>query len=153
MTDTINRWLAKAPPFTLKGNNQGTSERPTDLTVAQVNAMLGSASSGYYETFSGVSPSLKNRYLEHGGKPSNIVGVPMMFDTVLAGVAIKTANECSGWVRIKVDGVNLYSVQMSSQSIKIVKGISRNILEGESLSVAVESSNGMDFPTVRLLLL
>jgi len=36
-----NKFLAQAPTLTLKGNNTGSTANETDLTVAQVNTMLG----------------------------------------------------------------------------------------------------------------
>lgn len=104
----------------------------------------------HYETFTGTNEIMKNRYLEYAGKPSNIVGLPILFDGAIKGVVIKSAEPCSGWVRIRQNDVNLYSIQMSSQDLKIVSGISKDIFAGDSVSVLVESSNGMNYPTVRI---
>lgn len=41
MSKIQNKFLAKVPTLTLKGNNTGATTNPTDLTVSQVNTMLG----------------------------------------------------------------------------------------------------------------
>ncbi len=41
MAKIVNKFLAQAPADTLKGNNTGSTANVTDLTVSQVNAMLG----------------------------------------------------------------------------------------------------------------
>ncbi len=116
---------------------------------AWCNPLVGSAS-GYYETFYGSNSKMKGRYLSYAGKLSNKVGLPIIFNGMLTGVAVQTELPCSGWVRIKQNGALLYSVQMTNQNSKILTGISKALLAGESLSVSIESVNGMSNPTVRL---
>jgi len=45
MSQIKNKFLAQVPALTLKGNNTGSTANVTDLTVSQVNAMLGTLSS------------------------------------------------------------------------------------------------------------
>jgi len=105
---------------------------------------------GYYETFYGKNKNMKGRYLYYAGKLSNKVGLPILYNGNLTALIIKTDGVCSGWIRIRKNGNSLYSVEMDAQDSKIVTGLNLAVDAEDSISVFVESSNGVQAPTVRL---
>lgn len=150
MTSIKNRWLSEAPGKTFKGNAQDDSAHPQDLSIEQARSLLGISVVGSFETFTGLSEKIRGRYLRYAATLSNIVGLPIMYESNLEGVIVKCASPSSGWVRIRVNGSNLYSVQMVDQDTKIMTGIIRSLQPGDDVSVFIESSAGMDQPTVRV---
>lgn len=108
---------------------------------------------GIFPTFNCKSSKTKNRYLSYGGVPSNISGFPIMFDSVLNGIFIKTLTPCSGWVRIRTGLINFYSALVSNTDSRIITGIGRALSAGSVLQIYIESADGMDTPTVQVHLL
>ncbi len=109
------------------------------------------SSTGYFETFNSHNQRLRTgRYLSYKDKPSNIVGLPIMYNVNLVGILVKTHEPCSGWIRICANEVIVYSVQLSSQNFKIVTGIKKVLTAGAAVSMYVQSAAGIIYPTVRL---
>jgi hypothetical protein len=93
---------------------------------------------------------MKARYLNYAGKLSNLVGLPILASATLKKVMVVTESVCTGEVYIKVNGTTVYTVTMTSQASKLITGISQALSAGDSVSVYVESTAGMAYPSVRL---
>jgi hypothetical protein len=102
--------------------------------------------------FSCNSSKFKNRYLNFAGRPSNIVGLPIMKPSNISKVQVMTQEESSGWVRIRLNNVNYYSIQLSSSIDVLKENVIRPVAVGDTIQVYVESSIGMSYPIVQLFL-
>ncbi len=78
-----NAMLAQAPLFTIKGNNTGSTANETDLTIAQVNAMLAN---GFFYPTSNSAYGGTNATLSFSGTDNTIVGQT-------SGAAISTGTD------------------------------------------------------------
>ena len=109
-------------------------------------------SNGTLAIFSGRSSKFRNRYLDFAGRPSNLVGLPIMLHCNISKVQVMTNEISSGWIRIRLNDVNYYSIQLSSATEILKENIMRPVSVGDTIQVFVESSIGMSFPVVQLLL-
>ncbi len=95
-------------------------------------------------------PNVRNRYLKYSNVPSNLVGWIPGLNVNITSITVGTSENSSGWVRIRKNHIvsNIYSIQLSAQTIKRVTGLNIALSATDSIQVYIQSTAGMTYPTV-----
>lgn len=122
MSQIKNKFLAQAPTHTLKGNNSGSTANIADLTVSQVNSMLGLTTSTwttYTPTITGFGTvsSAKGTYKQIGD--SLFVKIYFVTGTVASSLATFTLP--SGFT-LSTDTTNKIPLSNTSSQSGIIVG-------------------------------